>query len=59
MNQRGVVLNEILEALQGLISLFLSDYFIFGSFVKLDFLEDLVVGKLQVPERLVVVKDIS
>ena len=46
MDQARVVLNEILEALEGLVSLFLPDSGLFSIFVELGFLENLVVGKL-------------
>ena len=46
MDQARVVLNEILETLEGLVSLFLPDSGLLSILVELGFLENLVVGEL-------------
>ena len=58
MHQARVVLNEILEPFQGPISLLLPNSSMFSSFIELDFLENLIVGKLQIPKLLIIAYDI-
>ena len=59
MHQARVVLNEILEPFQGPISLLLPNSSMFSSFIELDLLENLIVGKLQIPKLLIIAYDIS